>query len=99
MESYLRISKVLIITNAKKGWVEYSSSILLPKVHQIIMKYVPVVSARGEFENQYVGQISEWKKAAFLSLWDIENFLDKEAITNLIVIGDSHYEMDAGKCF
>lgn len=63
------------------------------------MKYVPVVSARGEFENQYVGQICEWKKAAFLSLWDIENFLDKEAITNLIVIGDSHYEMDAGKCF
>jgi len=99
LESYLRISKVLIITNAKKGWVEYSSSILLPKVHQIIMKYVPVVSARGEFENQYVGQIGEWKKAAFLSLWDIENFLDKEAITNLIVIGDSHYEMDAGKCF
>lgn len=63
------------------------------------MKYVPVVCARGEFENQYVGQICEWKKAAFLSLWDVENFLDKEAITNLIVIGDSHYEMDAGKCF
>ena len=33
LENFLRVSKVLIITNAKKGWVEYSSSILLPKVH------------------------------------------------------------------
>lgn len=53
LENFLRVSKVLIITNAKKGWVEYSSSILLPKVHQMIMKYIPVKSARGEFEQQY----------------------------------------------
>mmetsp|Transcript_5638 Transcript_5638/g.9709 ORF Transcript_5638/g.9709 Transcript_5638/m.9709 type:complete len:134 (+) Transcript_5638:354-755(+) len=33
LENFLRVSKVLIITNAKQGWVEYSSSILLPKVH------------------------------------------------------------------
>jgi len=55
LENFLRVSKVLIITNAKKGWVEYSSSILLPKVHQLIMKYIPVKSARGEFEQQYQG--------------------------------------------
>ena len=53
LENFLRVSKVLIVTNAKKGWVEYSSSILLPKVHQMIMKYIPVKSARGEFEQQY----------------------------------------------
>jgi len=63
------------------------------------MKYIPVISARGEFEHQYMGQISEWKKAAFMSLWDIEGLIDKAAITNLIVIGDSQYEMDAGKHF
>lgn len=33
LERFLNVAKVLIITNAKKGWVEYSSSILLPKVH------------------------------------------------------------------
>jgi hypothetical protein len=58
-----------------------------------------VISARGEFEQQYPGLIGEWKKAAFLSLWDIEGLIDKGAITNLIVIGDDHYEMDAGKSF
>ena len=93
------MSKVLIITNAKIGWVEYSSSILLPKVHQIIMQYIPVISARGQFEHKFQGQISEWKKAAFLSLWDIEGLIDKKAITNLIVIGDAQYEMDAAKYF
>lgn len=30
LENFLRDSKVIIITNAKKGWVEYSSSIFLP---------------------------------------------------------------------
>ena len=58
-----------------------------------------MISARGEFEQQYQGQISEWKKGAFMSLWDIEGLIDKGAITNLIVIGDDQYEMDAGKYF
>ena len=50
LENYLRVSRVLIITNAKRGWVELSSSILLPKVHDMILKYIPVISARAEFE-------------------------------------------------
>lgn len=62
------------------------------------MKYIPVISARGEFE-QYYDKISEWKKQAFLSLWEIDDLLDRDAITNLIVIGDAQYEMDAGKSF
>lgn len=96
-ESFLRVSKVLIITNAKPGWVEYSSSILMPEVYKMIIKYIPVISARGEFEHKFPGNIQEWKKAAFLSLWDIEGLIDKAAITNLVVIGDAQYEMDAGK--
>ena len=62
------------------------------------MKFIPVISARGEFEQHY-DKISEWKKQAFLSLWDIDDLLDRDAITNLIVIGDAQYEMDAGKSF
>ena len=53
LNNFLQVSKVLIITNAKKGWVEYSSSILMPKVHKMIMQYIPVISARGEFEHMY----------------------------------------------
>ena len=47
------VSKVVIITNAKHGWVEYTSNIFLPKVYQLIKKYIPVISARGEFEHQF----------------------------------------------
>ena len=53
LKNFLQVSKVLIITNAKIGWVEYSSSILLPKVHQMIMQYIPVISARGQFEHKF----------------------------------------------
>lgn len=62
LEKFLVKAKVLIITNAKNGWVEYSSSLLMPRVHQMIMKYIPVISARSEFESQYYNNISEWKK-------------------------------------
>jgi hypothetical protein len=55
LENFLKVSRVLIITNAKQGWVEYSSSILMPKVHNMIKQYVPVISARGEFEQMYAG--------------------------------------------
>lgn len=47
----------------------------------------------------YPGMISEWKNKAFMGLWNIEGLLDKEAVTNLIVLGDSQYEMEAGSFF
>ena len=55
LSKFLINSKVIIITNAKGGWVEFSSKILMPKVHDIIIKYVPVISARAEFESVYPG--------------------------------------------
>jgi len=65
----------------------------------MIKKYVPVISARGDFEHLFQDKIVEWKKAAFLALWDIDGLVDRDAITNMIVIGDSEYEMEAGKNF
>jgi len=38
--------KVIIITNAKQGWVEYSSFYMLPRVHSLINMYIPVISAQ-----------------------------------------------------
>ena len=49
----IKFAKVLIVTNAKEGWVEYSSYYLLPRVHQLIETYVPVVSAQKEFGERY----------------------------------------------
>jgi nucleoside-triphosphatase THEP1 len=50
LETCLKQAKVVIITNARKGWVEFSSKKFLPRVYQIIMKYVTIVSARVLYE-------------------------------------------------
>ena len=33
LNKMVKFAKVLIITNAKQGWVEYSSYFLLPRIH------------------------------------------------------------------
>ena len=33
LETMIKFGKVIIVTNAKEGWVEYSSYYLLPRVH------------------------------------------------------------------
>jgi len=53
LDQMIKFAKVLIVTNAKAGWVEYSSFFLLPRVHQLIETYIPVVSAQTEFSEQF----------------------------------------------
>ncbi len=65
LENCLKESKVVIITNAKKGWVEYSSSKFMPRLHAILMKYVRVISARVEYEDLYPVDTYKWKELAF----------------------------------
>ena len=89
----------MIITNAKKGWVEFSSSFFMPTLHPILMKYVKIISARVDFEQMYPYETGRWKREAFLRLWNEPNYLDKAAITNFIAMGDSDYEMEAAKNF
>lgn len=45
LENLIAIGKVVIVTNAKEGWVEFSSFHMLPRVHQLIETYIPVISA------------------------------------------------------
>lgn len=90
---------MLIITNAQNYWVERTSKLLLPKLYQLVMQCIPVISARSRFEAQFPGRIHEWKKAAFNSLFHLDGVLDQNSIINLIVIGDSQHEMEAGKTF
>jgi hypothetical protein len=56
------------VTNAKKGWVEFSSSLMLPKVHKFIMTYVEVISARDCYEKDFPNITNVWKEKVFLSL-------------------------------
>lgn len=101
LEKMIMFGKVLIVTNAKQGWVQYSSFYMLPRVHSLIDLYIPVISAQTLFETEYPDMIQMWKQKAFMSLWDVEGLLAKDAHTllNLMVVGDSDYEISAGKYF
>ena len=65
INSCLKESKVVIITNARKGWVEYSSSRFMPKLHIIVMKFVKIVSARIYYEQTANLDTYKWKELAF----------------------------------
>ena len=63
------------------------------------MNHIPIISARTEYEEFYPYETHKWKEQCFLKLWQRDGLLDKAAITNLLVVGDSDYEMKAGKAF
>ena len=84
---------VYIITNAGKGWVEYSARRFYPKIVDILSK-IKIISARGEYEKIYPGNSRQWKIQAFLNLL---NYVDVKLVTNIICVGDSLFEMEAGR--
>ena len=84
---------VYIITNAGNGWVEYSTKRFYPSILQILEK-IKIISARGEYEQKYPGNSRQWKIEAFLNL---QKSLNVELVTNIICIGDSLFEMEAGR--
>lgn len=91
LESGLRVGHTFIITNAMNGWVESSARRWMPRILPMLRK-VPVISARGNHEAQYPGEVGQWKKQAFLNL---QRYLPSHLITNLISIGDSNFELEA----
>ena len=99
LDKMIKFAKVLIVTNAKEGWVEYSSYFLLPRVHQLIETYVPVVSAQTEFSERFRFDPDMWKEQAFKQMWDVQGLLERDCVLNMMVIGDSDYELEAGKTF
>ena len=84
---------VYIITNAGKGWVEYSASKFYPSILGLLKK-IEIISARGEYEKIFPGNSRQWKIQAFLNLI---KFVNIKLVTNIICIGDSLFEMEAGR--
>ena len=91
----LALSKgdVYIITNAQSGWVEYSSNIFYPNLHKIMDK-IKIISARGEWEDIFPNDIKQWKMKSFSNL---RNNFDDKLVTNIICLGDSMLEIEAGR--
>jgi hypothetical protein len=84
---------VYIITNAGLEWVNYSARRFYPKIIPILEK-IKIVSARGEYEKLYPGNSRQWKIEAFLML---QKTVDLKLVTNIICLGDSLFEMEAGR--
>ena len=85
--------EVYIITNAGEGWVEYSAQKFYPSINEILSK-IKIVSARTEYEKQFPNDSSRWKIQAFLN---IQNSLNLKLVTNILCLGDSLFEMEAGR--
>jgi hypothetical protein len=81
-----------IVTNAAPGWVEYSAQRFYPDVYTHLLHKVTIVSARGEYEKKYPGDMRQWKIKAFLEML---KSLNSNLVTNLICMGDSVIEMEA----
>lgn len=68
----------------------------MPKTFALISSGVHIISARDTYEGQT--SMDHWKSLAFLNLKEDSYFnFDEDALTNLVVIGDSKYEMEAGE--
>ena len=84
---------VYIITNAGNGWVEYSANRFYPRIMPILEK-IKIISARGLYEKIHPGNSRQWKIEAFLNL---KKYINMKLVTNIICIGDSLFEMEAGR--
>ena len=82
--------RVYIVTNATEGWVEISAARFLPKVREVIKNDVTIISARSNHSKLYPRDPLRWKIEAFL---ETRADLNEEVLTNLIVLGDSTFEI------
>lgn len=85
----------MILTNACERWVDLSAEKLLPKTRATILKHqVRCVSARDKYESVFPHDEYAWKRQAFV---DITKDCSKEFLLNLVVLGDSENEHEAGR--
>ena len=85
--------KAYIITNACANWVQFSASVFYPSISDLLKK-IKIISARGEYEKEFPDNLRQWKIQAFSDL--IKDF-DEKLVTNIICIGDSLFEIEAGR--
>ena len=84
---------VFIITNAGAGWVEFSSQKYYPSILELLTK-IKIISAREEYEYLFPDDPRMWKIQSFLNM---QKFFNSNLVTNIICLGDSFIEIEAGK--
>eukprot|EP00929_Paragymnodinium_shiwhaense_P040295 TRINITY_DN21053_c0_g1_i2.p1 TRINITY_DN21053_c0_g1~~TRINITY_DN21053_c0_g1_i2.p1 ORF type:complete len:328 (+),score=59.16 TRINITY_DN21053_c0_g1_i2:145-984(+) len=87
-----RLARVVIVTNAERGWVEMSCRKFSPWLYHAL-DGVRVLSARSQYEQPGVTSPFEWKYLAFES--EISNWtawFASAAVNSIISIGDAGHE-------
>lgn len=87
-----KLGQVVIITNAKAGWVELSCHRYMPTLRPWLQG-VRVISARSTYETPLAATPSLWKHLAFQ--YEVKAFHEQNGFVNIVSIGDAIYEQQA----
>lgn len=90
-----RHGKVVLVTNAERGWIELSCRKFMPSLYPSL-EDVKILSARSTYEHQGVQSPFEWKFYAFES--EISGFYETCPVDqrkNVLSFGDSAHEREA----
>lgn len=94
LENAAEIGKVVIVTNAERGWIEQTCTKFMPSLVNML-KTIDMVSARSTFQH-LTQDPSEWKRLAFeYEASRVYGLGDVDEIANLVSIGDSMHELNA----
>lgn len=87
----------VIVTSSKEGWVDSCLQNLMPDTLKTIKKFkIRVESARQQYSEDHPLEEHRWKEYCFTRIVN-DLKLCKNTLLNLMVVGDSDYEMMAGK--
>ena len=93
LQNSIKNGETYIITNSEPGWVEFSCKKFFPSIIDLLAQ-INIISARGLYENQCPNDSYMWKMNTFN---DIVNLYDQNLLSNIMCIGDSFLEINAGK--
>jgi hypothetical protein len=90
-----RHGKVILVTNAERGWIELSCQKFMPSLIPTL-EDVKILSARSTYEHQGVTSPFEWKFFAFESeIHSFYSLCEADHRKNVISFGDSAHEREA----
>ena len=93
LQNSINKAETYIITNSEPGWVEYSCKQFFPSLIDLLSQ-ITIISARGLYENKFPNYSDMWKINTFN---DIVDLYDQNLLSNIMCIGDSFLDINAGK--
>ena len=94
LEKAINKGDTYIITNSEKGWVEYSCKRFFPDILCLLEK-IKILSARELYAQKFPNECKKWKINTFYDI--LKEYTGKVNLpTNIICVGDSIHEIEAG---